>query len=1024
MRYLTVIRLAAIVLAVLACSLFAGAGRAALLIDVTNTNDAGPGSLRAAIATANGSSGKDTIRFFVTGTISLTSGPLPAVTDPVVIDGRTAPGYSGSPLVRVDNAIGSAVDGFEISAGSTELRALSITGFANAISLTTSGIDIVAGNWIGLDLSGSADGNDDGVLVGSSTNTIGGTTAADRNVISGNTHDGVAITGSGVTGNLVDGNYIGTNTAGTAAVANGAEGVSIAGGATSNTIGGTSASAGNVISGNGADGVLVSGAGTSGNPVKNNFVGTNAAGTAAVANGQDGVVIQDGATLSTIGNNVLSGNAQFGASLRGTGTTGNIVGPNRIGVAATSPTPVPNEGSGVGILSGASQNTIGGVDTTAGNLIGGNGLDGVQISGVGTSGNKVLGNDIGMTPDGTSIANGGSGLSIADGASANIVGGKPGNGFLNAIGGNEGNGVEITGSGTVQNTVAGNVIGVNRTFTRVVGNVLSGVLIAGGASNNKIGLGGPSHHNYIAGSGFAGVEIDGSGCARVGARFPSLGLGAAGNAVAGNSIGTSGGGPNRIGVAILAGASGNTVGSTLRHRQNDISGNTTDGVLISGCGTSSNTVEGNSITANNDNGVRIADGASQNTVGGVELLAANGISGNTNDGVLISDSGTSGNALEGNSISANGGNGVRITSSASQNTVGGVKDGARNVISGNAKQGVAIQAAAANLVQGNYVGTDPTGASAVPNGKDGISIFSAATGNLVGGTTLAARNVISGNTARGVTIGGDGTTGNLVQGNFVGTNAAGTAALANDTGIAVQRGASQNTVGGTHAGAGNVVSGNTSGGILLTDDGGTPPGSTSGNLIQGNLVGTDVNGTSAVPNGQFGVLFTDGPKSNTLGGTQAAARNTIAFNNGDGVRVQSPDVSFTTFGDSILGNAIFENAGLGISLLTGGNHLQPAPVIQSVSTSGGTTSVKGKLSGSAPSTQFRIELYSNPVCDSSGAGEGKDFLAAKTITTGTSGAKTFTINVPAVAPGLALTETATNLADGDTSEFSTCATSP
>jgi hypothetical protein len=967
-----VIRRAGVVFAVLACGWFAGAGRAALLIDVTNTNDAGPGSLRAAITTSNGSSGKDTIRFFVTGTITITSAPLPVVTDPVVIDGRTAPGYSGSPLVRVDNGTGSAVNGFELSAGTTELRALSVTGFGDGVVLETNGADIVAANWIGLDLAGSADANAIGLLVGSSTNTIGGTTAADRNVISGNNQDGVTITGG--TGNLVEGNYIGTNTAGTGAAANGAQGVSIAGGATSNTIGGTTASAGNLISGNGENGVLVSGAGTSGNDVKNDLVGTNAAGTAAVANGEDGVVIADGATLNTIGNNVLSGNGQFGAALRGTGTTGNQVGANRVGVAAGAPTPVPNAGSGLGVLSGASQNTI------SFNLIGGNELDGVQISGMGTSGNKVFFNDIGLTREGTKIANGGSGVAIEGGASENTIG-APAKNEDNAIGGNERNGVEITGVGTVRNAVSGNLIGLNHKNRpdTVVGNALAGVLIAGGASDNTVGGAPRRMHNSIVGSGSAGVEIDGTGCTGGATRFPALGSGTSGNAVSGNGIGggTLPGSANAIGIAILAGATENTVGGTVAGKRNAIAGNTGDGVLISDCGTSGNIVEGNYI--------------------GIDY---------------------SGDA------DPNGGDGVRITSEASQNTVGGVLDGARNVISGNAKQGVAIQAAESNLVQGNYIGTDPTAAFAVPNGRDGISIFSGSISNLIGGTTAAARNVVSGNVGRGLTIGGDGTTGSLVQGNYVGTNASGTTALPNDTGIAVQRGASSNMVGGTVAGAGNLVSGNTSGGILLTDDGGTPPGSTSGNLIQGNLVGTDPAGTAAVPNGQFGVLVTDGPKNNTLGGTDTAARNTIAFNNGDGVRVENPTAGFTTFGDSILGNAIFENAGLGISLLSGGNHLQPAPKITSVTTSGGTTTVKARLSGSAPSTQFRVELYQNPVCDPSGAGEGKDFLAARTITTGSTGAKTFTIAAPAVGPGVQLTETATNLANGDTSEFSTCATSP
>jgi parallel beta-helix repeat protein len=957
----------AAVLAVFACGLLAPAGHAAAIFDVTNTNDGGPGSLRAAITSANGSSGKDLIRFFVTGTISLTSGPLPVVTDPVVIDGRTAPGYSGSPVVRVDNATGNAINGFEVSAGSTELRAFSITRFGNGIVLETNGADIVAGNWIGLDLSGNADGNDDGIVASSNTNTIGGTTAADRNVISGNTGDGVTITGSGATGNLVEGNYVGTTTDGAAAEGNGGQGIVVSS-SKNDTL------SANVVSGNGQDGIRLAGAGASSSRIESNLVGTDALGTAAIANGADGIALLDGASFNTVGGgasnrNVVSGNGHAGISIAGGGTRENGVAANFIGTSADGLSALPNTGSGVAILSGATNNSI------TRNVISGNGLHGVQIAGAGTSGNSLGGNSIGLNANQKKLSNGGSGVSVEAGASANEIGGGRGR---NVISGNAENGVAIVGAGTTANTVADNRIGTNRRAEKAIGNGFSGVLIADDASQNTIG-GGPSNAiNVISGNGFAGVEIRGSGCAADAVRLPVLGVGTTANVVSGNFIGTgwaSGSIPNDVGVAILAGASGNTVGGTGSGQGNLISANKDDGVLISDCGTSNNVVEGNDIGT---------------TYG-------------------------AGGALP------NGGDGVRITSNASQNTVGG---GARNVISGNTKQGVAIQAAQSNVVLGNYIGTNANATAAVPNGKDGVSIFSGSVSNLVGGTTPQARNVISGNVGHGVTVGGDGTSQNVVQGNYVGTGGSGTTALPNDTGIAVQRGASQNTVGGTAAGAGNVISGNTFAGILLTDDGGTPPGSTSGNLIQGNLVGTDANGTAALPNGQFGVIFTDGPKSNTLGGTQAGARNVIAFNDGDGVRVENPTAGFTTFGDSILQNAIFDNAGLGISLLPGGNDLQPAPKIKSVTTSGGTTTVKARLTGSAPSTQFRIELYSNPVCDASGAGEGKDFIAAKTITTDTSGAKTFAINVPAVGPGLALTETATNLANADTSEFSTCATSP
>src|SRR5207253_6892986 len=117
-----------------------GAVAHAATFPVTNTNDSGGGSLRDAIASANAAPGADTITFGVTGTISVTSGPLPAVTDPVVIDGRTAPGFTGAPLVQVDNGTGnSSAIGLEISAGASEVRALSVTDFGTGIQLETAG---------------------------------------------------------------------------------------------------------------------------------------------------------------------------------------------------------------------------------------------------------------------------------------------------------------------------------------------------------------------------------------------------------------------------------------------------------------------------------------------------------------------------------------------------------------------------------------------------------------------------------------------------------------------------------------------------------------------------------------------------------------------------------------------------------------------------------------------------------------------------------------------------------------------
>src|SRR5439155_164049 len=143
---------------------------------------------------------------------------------------------------------------------------------------------LIQGNFIGTSANGtSAIGNySSGVYIsGSPNNTIGGTTASARNIISGGTQyfgAGVTINGSSASGNTVQGNYIGTDVNGTTSLANSYYGIQIAD-APSNTIGGTDAAARNIISGNGNSGINISGNPASGNTVQGNFIGTAADGS-------------------------------------------------------------------------------------------------------------------------------------------------------------------------------------------------------------------------------------------------------------------------------------------------------------------------------------------------------------------------------------------------------------------------------------------------------------------------------------------------------------------------------------------------------------------------------------------------------------------------------------------------------------------------------------------------------------------------------------------------------------------------
>ena len=193
----------------------------------------------------------------------------------------------------------------------------------------------------------------------------------------------------------------------------------------------------------------------------------------------------------------------------------------------------------------------------------------------------------------------------------------------------------------------------------------------------------------------------------------------------------------------------------------------------------------------------------------------------------------------------NGYNGVAVSGGATNNTVGGTTTGARNIISGNGVVGVFFTntGTTGNTAAGNSIGTNAAGTAALANAIYGVVISEGASGNVIGGSTTAARNVISGNTAFGIVISDSGSDANLVAGNFIGTNAAGTAAVANGQGgVIITSSASDNTVGGATASSLNVIAGNTSDGVEITGTG------TSSNVVAGDCIGTNVTGTVAIAN--------------------------------------------------------------------------------------------------------------------------------------------------------------------------------
>jgi hypothetical protein len=816
----------------------------------------------------------------------------------VAISGSTAAGnlVAGNLIgtnVNGTAGLGNRSNGVEIDGAAGNTVGGIVAGARNVVSGNSgSGVfinnfaagNVVAGNFIGTDINGTAGlGNGVGIrLFASSGNTVGGTAAGARNVISGNGGTGIGITGliSAATGNVVAGNLIGTDVTGSADLGNGSNGVEIDG-ASGNTVGGTVAGARNVISGNDRAGIAITGftfggpgdlSVAAGNVVAGNFIGTDVTGTVALGNGRDGIMFEGDARGNTIGGaaaNVISGNARGGISLTGSGVVGNLIRGNRIGTNAEGTAAIGNALDGV-LLDGAPGNIL------SGNTIAGNGGNGIRIVGASATGNQVVGNSIGSDNPAGPLANALDGLFI-DGAPGNIVAG-------NTIAGNSRNGLQIATSTATQ--VQGNVLGLNGD---------NGVLI-NAAPGNTIGGVSPGTGNVIIGNRANGIAL--------------VGAASGGNVVAGNFVGTNSVGAAALGNAfngiLVADAPNNLIGGVA----NVISGNGT-GISIVGAGASGNWVLSNLIgtspggdapLGNRLDGI-VIDGASGNTIGGTQPGQGNILSANGAHGLLIVHAGASGTRVMGNAIGTNLsgtaalGNvldGIFIAD-APANTIGGAAPGAGNLVSGNGRDGVRIEGTGASglLVQGNRIGTDSAGVFPLGNGGD-LATFDAGVRLGFGVTaSVVVGNLIAGNVDAGILL--EGASSHTIVANLIGTNLSGAANLGNGVGLALQADSHDNLV------QNNTIAGNRGPGISLAGAG------TTRNRIQGNQIGLPGPVPSPLGNGGDGVLLIGAP-GNTIGGTAFGEGNAIVFNGGHGVAV------FSGAGNLIADNVISSSSLFGVLL--------------------------------------------------------------------------------------------------------------
>jgi hypothetical protein len=541
-------------------------------------------------------------------------------------------------------------------------------------------------------------------------------------------------------------------------------------------------------------------------------------------------------------------------------------------------------------------------------------------------------------------------------------------------------GIQIGVSSPGNNHIEGCFIGTDPTGTMSLPNLSAGIYL-NNSNDDVIGGTAPEARNVIS-----GVDPNTNGSGIVATGKPISGLTIQGNYIGTNAAGTA---------ALVPGSKGNginvdaatklTIGGTASGARNVISGNGTgiqigasDQILIAGNYIGTDTTGAQAI-GNRNHGIKF-DTVTNSVIGGSTAAARNIISGTQQGEGIGLGQGSTGDIIQGNYIGTDvtGNLGLGNQSGISgllggnatpaNNKIGGSAPGEGNVISGNKILGINLSSDSGNhVIQGNFIGTNATGTSALPNGDaatktgGGIGIITSSN-NLIGGTVPGARNVISGNANYGILL--NFATSEVIQGNFIGVDVNG-AALGNTArGIQVVNSSHDCTIGGNAAGAGNVIAFNGGAGITVSEP--NQPGHVYNIAIEGNSFYANVAGA------------------------------------GPGIDLQDNNITQNDSGDGD----------------SGPNNVQNFPLLTSATSSGGTTTVTGTLN-SESNKPYRVEFFASPQCSASGYGEGQTYLGKSDVTTVGNDAS-FNVNLPVtVQPGNVITATATDAA-GNTSEFSPC----
>lgn len=945
-----------------------------------------PATLRSAIQNANKLGGSHSIAFASGLTVIAPATALPSVNVALLIDGTVSAGK-----IILDGSGSTGTYGL-ILAGTSVVKNIIFKSWKNV------GLGLASGAVNSTIQRNEFTLNKIGLNVNAAGTLIGGDVPDVRNFAHGNTQDGIDIVYAN--DNSIIDNFCGTNDGFTASP-NTYSGMYI--------LGERNKVLKNLISGNNDSGLEI-GEFSKNTLVKGNYIGLDNLGVGKLANAYDG--ISTFADNDSIIENFISANG-YGVTVLGQSSQA-YIGNNMIGSNVTSDSLFGNRFGGMQIL--GTQVVI------ENNTISCNSGTGISITGFG--GTTVKRNYIGVDPAGLlDWGNTGSGIYI--GCDNNIIGG-PSDDDMNIISGNGGSGIEMYGGTTISfpggskpNYVQGNYIQKNYFGTDITGEKRipnsTGITMQGNVDSNFV------YSNLISGNMHHGVWLK-----------PSPGKPTR-NVFINNYIGTDDDGITALsnddrGIYLQDGAD-NIFGGQTWDERNVISGNDGEGVLISGFSSGNKFIynvigtekTGYFSCSNISDGILINQAASNN------VIQWNYISSNGGNGILVETNSNltpNGNIIIGNNIGMrydyafslpNANNGILINNA--QNTrIGGSAFDSSNIISGNPNAGIYIYGnlSRGNLIRGNYIGTNSSGENAFPN-YNGI-VISGSNKNTIGGIEIGSGNLISGNTAEGLFF--YNADSNVMLNNVIGLNLQQTKTIPNGASGVVIDSSRNNVIGDDQSGTGNIISGNTLTGIVISN-------LSTGNSVFNNSIGTDYSGTKNFGNEVDGIQIVYSSYFNRVG--KPGDGNIIMYNKYNGVFVADSNRN------TISGNSMHANTLLGIDLYgaadgvtpndewdydIGGNNLQNYPTLL-FADGPFPLRVVGTMV-SKPNETYTVEIFSTNSPDPTGYGEGRTYIGSQNVGTDSTGLALFNFVFPtSVSTGMYITATATDF-DGSTSEFSKC----